>query len=108
MVEDHAEVLIVTGQHLTHPPMLLPHGSVHAALHLVSDCLQLSDQALGLRLPLDHESVRPGLAAVVREAQKVERLRASPPSGGSVAGGEPPELDQPGLRPNCSSLSLRS
>src|SRR5271166_901619 len=31
------------------------------------------------------------------EAQKVERLRASPPSGGSVAGGEPPELDQPGL-----------
>src|SRR5271157_341540 len=30
-------------------------------------------------------------------AQKVERLRASPPSGGSVAGGEPPELDQPGL-----------
>src|SRR5271166_5462227 len=77
--------------------MLLPHGSVHAALHLVSDCLQLSDQALGLRLPLDHESVRPGLAAVVREAQKVERLRASPPSGGSVAGGEPPELDQPGL-----------
>src|SRR5271166_4225864 len=47
------------------------------------------------------------------EAQKVEPLRASPPSGGSVAGGEPPELDQPGLalvehRPNCSSLSLRS
>src|SRR5271157_4701721 len=32
-------------------------------------------------------------------AQKVERLRASPPSGGSVAGGEPPELDQPGLAP---------
>src|SRR5271165_2282268 len=31
------------------------------------------------------------------EAEKVERLRASPPSGGSVAGGEPPELDQPGL-----------
>src|SRR5271157_2268294 len=77
--------------------MLLPHGSVHPALHLVSDCLQLSDQALGLRLPLDREPVRPGLAAVVREAQKVEGLRASPPSGGSVAGGGPPELNQPGL-----------
>jgi hypothetical protein len=36
---------------------------VHPASHLVSDCLQLSDQALGLRLPLDRELVRPGLAA---------------------------------------------
>src|SRR5271166_2528675 len=77
--------------------MLLPHGSMHAALHLVSDCLQLSDQALGLRLPLDHELVLSGSAAVVRESQKVEGLRASLPGGRSVAGGKPPELDQPGL-----------
>ena len=66
-------------------------------LHLFSDCLQLSSKALGLRLPLDHELVLPGLGAVVREAQEVEGLRASLPSGGSVVGGEPPELDQPGL-----------
>src|SRR5260370_31163055 len=77
--------------------MLVPHGSMHAALHLVSDCLQLSHQALGLRLPLDHELVPSGFAAVVREAQKVEGLRASLPGGRSVAGGKPPELDQPGL-----------
>ena len=65
-------------------------------LHLVSDCLQLSDQSLGLRLPFDRELGRSGLAAGVREARKVERLRTSLSSGGSVAGGEPPELDQPG------------
>src|SRR5208337_4191720 len=52
-------------------PLLLPHGSMHAALHFFSDGLQLSDQALGLRLPLDHELVPSGLAAVVREAEKV-------------------------------------
>ena len=66
-------------------------------LHLFSDCLQLSSKALGLRLPLDHELVLPGFGAVVREAQEVEGLRASLPSGGSCVGGEPPELDQPGL-----------
>jgi hypothetical protein len=71
---------------LTQPAMLLPHGKMPAALHLVSDCPQLSDQALGLRLPLDREAVSSGLAAVVREAQKVEGLRASLPGGRSVAG----------------------
>src|SRR5712664_4500049 len=60
-------------------------------------CLQLSSKALGLRLPLDHELVLPGFGAVVREAQEVEGLRASLPSGGSLVGGEPQELDQPGL-----------
>jgi len=60
------------------------------------DFLQLS-MALGLRLPLDHELVRSGPAAIVREAQKYEGLRASSPSDGSVVGGEPPEPDQPGL-----------
>jgi hypothetical protein len=66
-------------------------------LHLFSDCLQLSSKALGLRLPLDHELVLPGSGAVVREAQEVEGLRASLPSGGSRVGGVPPELHQPGL-----------
>src|SRR6267378_433430 len=70
---------------------------MHAVLHLFSDCLQLSSKALGLRLPLDHELVLPGFGAVVRKAQEVEGLRASLPSGGSFAGGGPPELDQPGL-----------
>src|SRR2546428_6359816 len=84
---------------------------MHAVLHLFSDCLQLSSKALGLRLPLDHELVLPGFGAVVREAQEVEGLRASLPSGGSCVGRESAELDQPGLallEPNCSRLSLRS
>ena len=33
----------------------------------------------------------------MREAQEVEGLRASLPGGCSRSGGEPPELDQPGL-----------
>src|SRR5881275_397547 len=68
---------------------------MHAVLHLFSDCLQLSSKALGLRLPLDHELVLPGFGAVVREAQEVEGLRASLPSGGSCVGGESAELQQP-------------
>src|SRR5580704_7934567 len=58
--------------------MLLPHGSVHPALHLVSDCLQLSDQALGLRLPLDREP-----CACCRQypgAATGRRLRSSHPA----------------------------
>src|SRR5882762_5283087 len=77
--------------------MLFPQRSMHAVLHLFSDCLQLSSKAFGLCLPLDHELVLPGFGAVVREAQDVECLPASLPSGGSFVGGEPPELDQPGL-----------
>jgi len=52
--------------------MLLPNWGMHAPAHLFPDLLQLSDKALGLRLPLDHELVRSGPAAVVRKAQKVE------------------------------------
>jgi hypothetical protein len=44
-----------------------------------------------------HELVLPGSGAVMRESQEVEGLRASLPSGGSLVGGVPPELDQPGL-----------
>jgi hypothetical protein len=37
---------------------------------------QLPDHAAALRLAVDHESSVQGLAAVVREAQKVERFGA--------------------------------
>src|SRR5215212_9374520 len=77
--------------------MLLPHRSVHPMQQVLPDGLQLSPHALGLRLPFDHEPAAPGPSAVVREAQEVEGLRASLPSSCSSLGGEPPELDQPGL-----------
>ena len=64
---------------------------------ILPDCLQLSHHALGLRLPFDHEPAAPGPSAVVREAQEVEGLRASLPGSCPSLGGEPPELDQPGL-----------
>jgi hypothetical protein len=63
----------------------------------LSDCLQLSHHALGLRLPFDHEPASLGPSAVVREAQEVEGLRAALPGSCPSPGGEPPELDQPGL-----------
>ena len=65
--------------------------------HVFADRLELSDQAFGLRLAFDHELSASGLVAVVREAQEVEGLRATLPGGRTTPGGEPPELDQPGL-----------
>src|SRR3954471_7777591 len=97
IVEDHAVVPVVTPQDLAEPTMLLPHRGVHPMQHVLPDGLQLSHHALGLRLPFDHEPAAPGPSAVVREAQEVEGLRASLPGSCSSLGGEPPELDQPGL-----------
>src|SRR6478672_10779170 len=77
--------------------MLLPHRSMHPMQQILPDCLQLSHHALGPRLPFDHEPAAPGPSAVVREAQEVEGLRASLPGSCPSLGGEPPELDQPGL-----------
>src|SRR4051812_37764201 len=77
--------------------MLLPHRSVHPMQQVLPDGLQLSHHALGLRLPFDHEPAAPGPSAVVRETQEVEGLRSSLPGSCPSLGGEPPELDQPGL-----------
>src|SRR4029453_11759906 len=82
---------------LAEPTMLLPHRGVHPMQQLLSYFLQLPHHTLGLRLPFDHEPTAPGPSAVVREAQEVEGLRASLPGSCSSLGGEPPELDQPGL-----------
>src|SRR3954471_14226084 len=77
VVEDDPVVLTVSSQHLTEPLMLFPNGSVHPARHFLTKDLQFPDHALRLRLAFDHEPAAPGLAAVVREAQEVEGLRAS-------------------------------
>src|SRR3954469_24385313 len=97
IVEDHAVVPVVTPQDLAEPAMLLPHRGVHPLQQVLPDGLQLPHHTLGLRLPFDHEPTAPGPSAVVREAQEVEGLRASLPGSCLSLGGEPPELDQPGL-----------
>src|SRR5271169_6479395 len=97
IVEDDPVVLAVTAQYLAKPPVLLPDRGVHPVRHLLTERLQLTNHALGLRLPFDREPATSGLAAIVREAQKVEGLRASQPGGLPVPCGEPPELDEPGL-----------
>src|SRR6266705_450936 len=77
--------------------MLLSYRSVHSTQHILTDRLQLTNQPFGLCLSLDHEPAVSGLAAIVRKAQKVKGLRATLPGSCSARGGEPPELDQPGL-----------
>src|SRR4051794_20482900 len=47
--------------------------------------------------PSPKTSANSPAASVVREAQEVEGLRAPLPGSCSSLGGEPPELDQPGL-----------
>jgi len=49
------------------------------------------------RLPQHPELPGPGLPTDVREAQEFKRLRLAEPPGLPVPGGEPSELDQPGL-----------
>src|SRR5260370_2070928 len=77
--------------------MLLSYRSLHSTQHIVAEWLQFGHQPFGLVLSLDHEPAVSGLAAIVRKAQKVKGLRATLPGSCSARGGEPPELDQPGL-----------
>jgi len=44
----------------------------------------------------------------VREPQELERLRLGITAAGSVAGGEPPELDQPRLLPRQLQAEVRA
>jgi hypothetical protein len=59
--------------------------------------LQLRPHPFRDRDPPDPEPAVPGLRADVREAQEIERLRLTQAPGCPFRGGEPPELDQPGL-----------
>ena len=78
---------------------VLVRGSGDAsAAHLGLDRFELGAHLLLARDPLELEPSAPVLRADVREAQELERLRLRSRRGaGSVAGGEPSELDQPRL-----------
>src|SRR5689334_16837613 len=64
---------------------------------LVLDLPQFSPHPLGDRDALEHEAPVLALRAAMRESQEIERLRLAQTTARPVTGGEPPELDQPGL-----------
>ena len=70
---------------------------VHPPAKLLLDSLQGVCHPLRDRFAPQLEPPFPVLLAVVRETQKVERLRFSQPSVLTVLTCEPPELDKPGL-----------
>src|SRR6266498_4169076 len=96
-VEGDSVVAIMPAQHLAKPAMLLRHRDVPPLPHLHAQLFQLPGHPRRLRLPLDREPSTSSLAAVVGEAQEVERLRSSQTRLCSAFGGEPPKRDQPGL-----------
>ena len=70
---------------------------VHAPPQGLPNTLQSTPHPLRGGLASEPEPPAPGLPAVVREAQEVERLRATQPPRPTVRLGVPSELDEPGL-----------
>src|SRR5437763_11986353 len=69
-----------------------------ASLDFAFQRSQLGPRPFRVGDPLELEPPRlPRLRAHVREAEKPERLRLAESTGLAIAGGEPPELDQPCL-----------
>ena len=79
------------------PPGDLVRVVVPAPPQNLCDALQSAAHPLCSGLASEPEPPAPGLRAVVREAQEVERLRAAQPSCPAVHFREPAELDEPGL-----------
>src|SRR5688572_10469136 len=96
-VAGDAEVGVVPTQHGAEPPALGQDGVVPSLLHLQPQLLEFADQSLPLRLPFHQETPLPTHAAIVREAEKVERLGPSLTTPLPVRNSEPSELDQSGL-----------
>ena len=84
-------------KYLSQPPRGLVYAVVHPPAKLLLYSLQGARHPLRDRLAPQLEPPLPVLRAVVREAQKVERLRFAQPSPLTVLSCEPPELDEPGL-----------
>jgi len=96
-VARHAVVGHVPAHHAGQPAALHRNGLMHAPPQLVFNLLQLRPHPLGDRDPLHPELPALRRRADMREPEKVERFRLALAPGCPVAGGEPPELDQPGL-----------
>src|SRR6516165_10133489 len=96
-VAGDAIVCVMPAQHASQPSMLFAQRRVHPPFQLLPQFLQLADQATALGFAVDHEPPVQGLSAIVREAQKIERLWPPFAPSPTVRCSEPPELDQPRL-----------
>jgi len=92
-----AIVGIVTAQNCGKPVPLVSDRYVHPPSHLKAHPFELADHPLSLCLPPDDEAPIQGFVAVVRKAQKIERLGTTKPAFRPAFGGEPAEHEQTGL-----------
>ena len=70
---------------------------MHSSAQVLLDPLQRTVHPLRHRCPAQAEASAAGLPAIVREAQKVERLRSPFPPRSAIACSIPAELDESGL-----------
>src|SRR5215469_2418280 len=96
-VPGHRVVRHVPAYHAGQPAALYRYGLVHAFPELFFDPAQRGPQPFRDGGALYLEPPAPGPPAEMGEPQERERLRLAQPPGRPVRGGEPPELDQPGL-----------
>src|ERR1022692_666685 len=87
----------MAAQDRAQPFVLLGHRAVHASPSLDPQLFQLANLPLPLCLPLDDEFSVPTCRAVMREAEKVERLGPPLAEPETPFGGIFAEHDQPGL-----------
>jgi hypothetical protein len=83
-----AEISVVTAQNLAEPDLLLAHQDMNASFHFHPQRLEFSDQALRYRFALHRERTVSQRRAVLREAKKVERLRAPQPIFPTIGDGK--------------------
>jgi hypothetical protein len=93
----HGEVREVAAHDAGQPCRLDIDGQVSAPLEREVDFTQFRAHPLGHGVTPQQEPAAAGGRADVHEPQKREGFGLSEPSPASVVGGEPPELDQPGL-----------
>src|SRR5271163_3689846 len=94
-VAGDAEIGVVPAQHASQPSMLLAKSRVHPSFQLVPQYLQLTDHAPALGFAVDHEPSVQGFPAVMREAQKIERLWSPFAPSPTIRRSKPSEFDQP-------------
>ena len=103
-VAGHGVVGVVPSHHASQPLPLLRDGQMPPSPEFIFDLMQLGSHPLRGRGAPHHVAPAPGLAADVREAHEVERLRSPESPLCSTLGGEPSELDQArllGLQLKC-------
>ena len=96
-VAGHRVVGEVTSHHACEPSPLIRDGQMPASPELVVDLLELGPHPFGDGVAPEPETPVLALPTDVGEAQEVEGFRPAKSPCRSSLGGEPPELDEPGL-----------